>query len=70
MSGDDRAFYRGRRVLVTGGDLFNIAGIEDRVRLNPGDVRNESLMDLLVREGFQRTIEFYRANPARYVEAA
>ena len=33
-----------------GGNLFNIAGIEDRVRLNIGDVRNESVIDLLVRD--------------------
>ena len=33
-----------------GGNLFNIDGIEDRVRVNLGDVRNESAMDLLVRD--------------------
>jgi UDP-glucose 4-epimerase len=33
-----------------GGNLFNIAGIEDGVRLNIGDVRNESVMDLLVQD--------------------
>jgi UDP-glucose 4-epimerase len=33
-----------------GGNLFNIAGIENRVRLNIGDVRNESMIDLLVRD--------------------
>jgi UDP-glucose 4-epimerase len=33
-----------------GGNLFNIAGIEDRVRLNIGDVRNESVMDALVQD--------------------
>jgi UDP-glucose 4-epimerase len=81
MSADYRAFYRGRRVLVTGGmgfigsnlarqlvdlgadvlivdsmipayggNLFNIAGIENRLRVNLNDVRNENVMDLLVRE--------------------
>ena len=33
-----------------GGNLFNLAGIEDRVRLNIGDVRNDSVMDLLVQD--------------------
>src|SRR5688572_17570134 len=81
MAADYREFYRGRRVLVTGGigfigsnlvrrlvdlganvllvdsmipdyggNLFNIAGIEDRVRVNLGDIRNGSIMDVLVRE--------------------
>jgi len=75
-----RAFYEGRRVLVTGGlgfigsnlarrlvdlgadvvlldslipdyggNLFNIAGLEDRVRVNIGDVREASTMNYLVR---------------------
>jgi UDP-glucose 4-epimerase len=81
MAADYREFYRGRRVLVTGGigfigsnlarqlvdlgahvllvdsmipdyggNLFNLAGIEDRVRVNLGDVRNGSVMDVLVQE--------------------
>src|SRR5260370_38659721 len=33
-----------------GGNLFNIAGVEDRVRINFGDVRNESIMGVLVRD--------------------
>ena len=33
-----------------GGNLFNISGIEDRVRMNVADVRDESSMDYLVRE--------------------
>jgi UDP-glucose 4-epimerase len=33
-----------------GGNLFNIAGIEERVRVNLGDVRNGSVMDVLVQE--------------------
>jgi UDP-glucose 4-epimerase len=75
-----REFYRGRRVLVTGGlgfigsnlaralvdlgadvllvdslipdyggNLFNIAGIEERVRVNIADVRQASTMNYLVR---------------------
>lgn len=74
------AFYRGRRVMITGGagfigsnlarrlvdlganvllvdsliadyggNLFNIRGIEDRVRLNIADVRQDSTMSYLVR---------------------
>jgi len=77
---DYRAFYRDRRVLITGGlgfigstvahqlvalgarvlivdslipeyggNHFNIAGIEDRVRLNIADVRQQSTMNYLVR---------------------
>jgi UDP-glucose 4-epimerase len=73
-------FYRGRRVMITGGlgfigsnlarrlvdlgadvllvdslisdyggNLFNIAGIEDRVRVNVADVRQASTMNYLVR---------------------
>jgi len=81
MSADYRDFYRGRRVMITGGlgfigsnlarqlaaldarvllvdslipeyggNLFNIAGIEDRVRVNVADVRQQSTMNYLVRE--------------------
>jgi UDP-glucose 4-epimerase len=77
---DYLAFYRGRRVLITGGlgfigsnlahrlveldadvllvdsllpdyggNLFNIAGIEDRVRVNIADVRQGTTMNYLVR---------------------
>src|SRR6187402_1793835 len=73
------AFYRGRRVMITGGlgfigsnlahrlvelgadvllvdslipdyggNLFNIAGIEDRVRVNVADIRQASTMNYLV----------------------
>jgi len=79
MSDDHRDFYRGRRVLVTGGlgfigsnlcrvladlgaevtavdsllpdyggNLFNLAGYEDRVRINIADVRGHG-MEYLVR---------------------
>jgi UDP-glucose 4-epimerase len=75
-----REFYRGRRVLITGGlgfigsnlarqlvdlgadvliidsllsdyggNLFNIAGIEDRIRINIADVRQGTTMNYLVR---------------------
>jgi UDP-glucose 4-epimerase len=47
----------GARVLVVdplipeyGGNLFNIAGIEDRLRVNIADVRQQSTMNYLVRE--------------------
>ncbi len=79
--GDYRAFYRGRRVMITGGlgfigstvahqlvglgarvlivdslipeyggNLFNIDGIEERVRVNVADVRQQSTMNYLVRD--------------------
>src|SRR5262245_16729544 len=80
ISSDDyRAFYRDRRVMITGGlgfigstiahhlvglgarvlivdslipeyggNLFNIAGIEDRLRVNIADVRQQSTMNTLV----------------------
>jgi len=79
LNGDYRDFYRGRRVMITGGlgfigsnlahalarlgadvllvdslipdyggNLFNIAGIEDRVHVNIADVRQASTMNYLV----------------------
>jgi UDP-glucose 4-epimerase len=76
-----REFYRGRRVMITGGlgfigsnlarelvtlgarvllvdslipeyggNLFNIDGIEDQVRVNVADVRQQSTMNYLVRD--------------------
>jgi UDP-glucose 4-epimerase len=78
---DYRAFYDGRRVLITGGlgfigsnlarqlvplgarvlivdsliadyggNLHNVAGLEDRLRINIADVRQESTMSYLVRD--------------------
>jgi UDP-glucose 4-epimerase len=78
---DYRAFYRGRRVMVTGGlgfigsnlarqladlgahvllvdslipeyggNLFNISGFDDRLRVNVADVRQQSTMNYLVRD--------------------
>ena len=92
-----RDFYRGRRVLITGGlgfigsnlarqlvdlsadvllvdamipdyggNLFNIAGIEDRLRVNIGDVRNESAMDVLVRD---REIIFNLAGQVSHIDS-
>jgi UDP-glucose 4-epimerase len=97
MPADLREYYRGRRVLVTGGlgfigsnlarqlvdlgadvllvdamipeyggNLFNIAGIEDRVRVNIGDVRNESTMDVLVRD---REIIFNLAGQVSHIDS-
>ena len=79
--GDYRAYYRDRRVMVTGGlgfigstlarqlvdlgarvvivdslipeyggNLFNIAGLEDRLRVNIADIRQPSTMNYLVRD--------------------
>jgi UDP-glucose 4-epimerase len=49
-----------------GGNLFNIAGIEDRVRVNIGDVRNESTMDVLVRN---REIIFNLAGQVSHIDS-
>ena len=80
MTNDYRDFYRGRRVLITGGlgfigsnlarslvdlgadvlivdsliddyggNLFNVHGIEDRVRINIADIRQGTTMAYLVR---------------------
>jgi UDP-glucose 4-epimerase len=92
-----RDFYRGRRVLVTGGlgfigsnlarqlvdlgaevmlvdamnpdyggNLFNIAGVEERLHVNIGDVRNESAMDVLVRD---REIIFNLAGQVSHIDS-
>jgi len=96
MAAEYREFYRGRRVLVTGGvgfigsnlarqlvglgadvllvdsmipdyggNLFNIDGIEDRIRVNFGDIRNESVMDVLVRD---REIIFNLAGQVSHID--
>ena len=80
MTPDHLAFYRGRKVLITGGlgfigsnlarrlvdlgadvlivvsllpdyggNLFNVAGVEDRLRVNIADVRQGTTMNYLVR---------------------
>jgi len=92
-----RDFYRGRRVLITGGlgfigsnlarqlvdlgadvlvvdamiedyggNLFNIAGFADRVRVNLADVRNESIMDVLVRD---REVIFNLAGQVSHIDS-
>ncbi len=94
---DHLGFYRGRRVLVTGGlgfigsnlarrlveldadvllvdslipdyggNLFNIAGIEHRVRVNVADVRQESTMNYLVRD---REVIFNLAGQVSHIDS-
>jgi UDP-glucose 4-epimerase len=90
-------FYRGRRVMITGGlgfigsnlahrlaalgadillvdslipdyggNLFNLAGIEDRVRVNIADVRQASTMNYLVRD---REIIFNLAGQVSHIDS-
>jgi UDP-glucose 4-epimerase len=90
-------FYRGRRVMITGGlgfigsnlarrlaeldadvllvdslipdyggNLFNIAGIEDRVRVNVADVRQASTMNYLVRD---REVIFNLAGQVSHIDS-
>jgi UDP-glucose 4-epimerase len=97
MPGNYREFYRGRRVLVTGGlgfigsnlarqlvdlgaevllvdamipdyggNLFNVAGVEDRLRVNIADVRNETAMDVLVRD---REVIFNLAGQVSHIDS-
>jgi UDP-glucose 4-epimerase len=97
MSESVRDFYRGRRVMITGGlgfigsnlarrlaglgadillvdslipdyggNLFNIAGIEDRVRVNVADVRQASTMNYLVRD---REIIFNLAGQVSHIDS-
>jgi UDP-glucose 4-epimerase len=92
-----REFYRGRRVMVTGGlgfigsnlawqlaelgadvllvdslipdyggNLFNIAGLEPRVRVNIADVRQQSTMNYLVRD---REIIFNLAGQVSHIDS-
>jgi len=94
---DHRDFYRGRRVMVTGGlgfigsnlarklvevgadvllvdslipdyggNLFNIDGIADRVRVNVADVRQQSTMNYLVRD---RDIIFNLAGQVSHIDS-
>jgi UDP-glucose 4-epimerase len=93
----DPDFYRGRRVMITGGlgfigsnlarrladlgadvllvdslipdyggNLFNIAGIENRVRVNVADVRQASTMNYLVRD---REIIFNIAGQVSHIDS-
>jgi UDP-glucose 4-epimerase len=95
--GDYRDFYRGRRVMITGGlgfigsnlaqrlvdlgadvllvdslipgyggNLFNIDGIADRVRVNVADVRQQSTMNHLVRD---REIIFNLAGQVSHIDS-
>jgi UDP-glucose 4-epimerase len=91
------SFYRGRRVMVTGGlgfigsnlvhqlvnagadvlivdslnrdyggNLFNIHGLENRVRVNISDVRDETSMDVLVRD---REVFFNLAGQVSHIDS-
>ncbi len=92
-----KAFYRGRRVMVTGGlgfigsnlarqlvalgadvllldslvpeyggNLFNIEGVQDRLRVNIGDVRQQSTMNYLVRD---REVIFNLAGQVSHIDS-
>ena len=94
---DYRAFYRGRKVMITGGlgfigsnlahrlvelgadillvdslipdyggNLFNIEGIADRVRVNIADVRQQSTMNYLVRD---RDVIFNLAGQVSHIDS-
>jgi UDP-glucose 4-epimerase len=49
-----------------GGNLFNIHGIEDRVRLNIGDVRDQTSMDVLVKD---REVIFNLAGQVSHIDS-
>jgi len=97
MIGNYREFYRGRRVLITGGlgfigsnlarqlvdlgadvllvdslipeyggNLFNIAGIEPRVRVNIADVRQGTTMNYLVHD---REVIFNLAGQVSHIDS-
>jgi len=97
MTAGYRDFYRGRRVMITGGlgfigsnlarglvalgadvllvdslipdyggNLFNIDGIADRVRVNVADVRQQSTMDHLVRD---REVIFTLAGQVSHIDS-
>ncbi|MCA1586385.1 MAG: NAD-dependent epimerase/dehydratase family protein [Acidobacteria bacterium] len=90
-------FYRGRRVMITGGlgfigsnlahrlaslgadillvdslipdyggNLFNVSGIEDRIRINVADVRQASTMNYLVRD---REVIFNLAGQVSHIDS-
>ena len=50
----------------SGGNLFNIAGIEDRVRVNIADVRQETTMDYMVLE---REVIFNLAGQVSHIDS-
>jgi UDP-glucose 4-epimerase len=97
VTDDYREFYRGRRVMVTGGlgfigsnlaralvdlgadvllvdslipdyggNLFNIDGIADRVRVNIADVRQQSTLNYLVRD---REVIFNLAGQVSHIDS-
>jgi UDP-glucose 4-epimerase len=97
MIGDYREFYRGRRVLITGGlgfigsnlarrlvdlgadvllvdslipdyggNLFNIAGLESRLRVNIADVRQSTTMNYLVHD---REVIFNLAGQVSHIDS-
>jgi UDP-glucose 4-epimerase len=97
MTVEYRDFYRGRRVMITGGlgfigsnlarqlvdlgadvllvdslipdyggNLFNVAGIEHRLRINVSDVRQQSTMNYLVRD---REIIFNLAGQVSHIDS-
>jgi UDP-glucose 4-epimerase len=97
MSADYRDFYRGRRVMVTGGlgfigsnlarqlaalgadillvdsliddyggHLFNIDGIESKVRVNVADIRQATTMNYLVRD---REVIFNLAGQVSHIDS-
>ena len=97
MTPDYRAFYKGRRVMITGGlgfigsnlarqlveldadillvdslipdyggNLFNIHGIEPKVRVNIADIRQESSMQYLVQD---REVIFNLAGQVSHIDS-
>ena len=97
MTVDYREFYRGRKVMITGGlgfigsnlarrlvelgadvllvdslipdyggNLFNIDGIADRVRVNVADIRQQSTMNYLVRD---RAVIFNLAGQVSHIDS-
>ena len=97
MTTDHLEFYRGRRVMVTGGlgfigsnlahrlveldadvllvdslipdyggNLFNVEGIRDRVRVNVADIRQQSTMNYLVRD---RDVIFNLAGQVSHIDS-
>ncbi|HEY2905670.1 MAG TPA: NAD-dependent epimerase/dehydratase family protein [Vicinamibacterales bacterium] len=97
MTTEYREFYRGRKVMITGGlgfigsnlarqlvelgadvllvdslipdyggNLFNIDGIADRVRVNVADIRQQSTMNYLVRD---RSVIFNLAGQVSHIDS-
>jgi UDP-glucose 4-epimerase len=97
MMADHRDFYRGRRVMITGGlgfigsnlawrlaelgadillvdsliddyggNLFNVTGLEGRVRINVADVRQPTTMNYLVRD---REVIFNLAGQVSHIDS-